>query len=130
MQHEKVPAHTTLKFLPHLCPGRVAMPHARGGIGGGGGGGGAGEGGGGGQRLPQSRQSDPNEQVLYSAPGPPSSQSLSLAWRHEFAQHDIIYAARFSLWHALTLLSGETDGSGVRSSFPTTQPLLETPDDA
>ena len=29
---------------------------------------------------------------------------------HEFAQHDIIYAARFSLWHALSLLSGETDG--------------------
>ena len=127
MQHEKVPAHTTLKFLPHLCPGRVAMPHARGGIGGGGG---IGVGGGGGQRLPQSRQSDPNVQVLYSAPGPPSSQSLSLAWRHEFAQHDIIYRS-VSFLVARSEFIERRDGraAACEAAFPTTQPLLEMPDD-
>ena len=106
------------------------MPHARGGIGGGGGGGGAGEGGGGGQRLPQSRQSDPNEQVLYSAPGPPSSQSLSLAWRHEFAQHDIIYRS-VSFLVASSEFIERRDGRAAEceAAFPTTQPLLETPDD-
>ena len=58
--------------------------------GGGGGAGGAGGRGGGGEtktqcaRMPQSLQSVHAEHALYSEPAPPSSQSPSLAQRHEF----------------------------------------------
>jgi len=55
------------------------------GCGGGGegeGGGGEGEGDGGTERGPQSVQSVPYTQFMNSAPGPPSSQSLSLAKKH------------------------------------------------
>ena len=37
-------------------------------------------------RGPQSMQSVPMLQIEYSAPGPPSSQSLSDAWKHVLLQ--------------------------------------------
>ena len=75
---------------------------------GGHGGGGDGDGGGGGSmggvtigswRTPQSRQSLPKVQSLYSAPGPPSSHSLS-----------------YTYWHVLPHTPGGSGGGGVGGS--------------
>ena len=58
-------------------------------------GGNGGERGGGGEatgavRGPQSTQSVPTEQTEYSAPGPPSSQSLSLALEHVLVHRQLV----------------------------------------
>lgn len=54
-------------------------------------------------RMPQSAQSEPRSHMLYSAPGPPSSQSSSRALRH-WLLHD-------------GLIGGKGDGAGEEGGY-------------